>query len=804
MKQEIADILRTPLEDVMHNCFMPYAEYVIMERALPRVEDGLKPVQRRILFSMHEMNITPDSSYKKCARIVGDTMGKYHPHGDTSIYDALVRMAQDFSMSAPLIDGHGNFGSTDGDGPAAMRYTEARLSPIAMEMLRDLEKETVSFHLNFDDSLQEPDMLPARYPNLLVNGATGIAVGLATNIPPHNLGEVIDGTVYRMKHADCTLDEIMHCIKSPDFPTGGSIHGKDELKKAYETGRGRITLRSKTEIETTKGGKTRIVVTELPYEVRESAMLKKIQSLRETRKDMFSGIDDVRSETDKSGIRAVIQLKKGTDPQKMLDCLFKYSDMQISYGVNMVAIADGKPKQMGLLEILDYYVAYQRQVVANRFRYDIEKAQEKEHKLAGLIAAVANLDLVVKTIRASKDSKEAKKNLMQLLDITGIQAQAILDLRLAKLTSLEIEILKKEYADVIKLLEYLTDVLASPEKLDDVICGELIEIKAKYGYKRRTKISADSGDIVIDAEEFKVVEPCTVIYTKGGNLKRMSEKAFSKGMEQSDVEERHTMQKVIQTTTDGRLQLFTDAGSLYTIPVASIKECKYKDAGSTIHSLLAGIGRDEKILSIAVPQSDGALITVSSSGLVKLTAMEEFVTRKSKIISCGLKAGDRLVLCEPSDPERPDLLLVTSKGMSIRFEKSEISIQGKNAKGVGGIRLSPGDHIVLASQVGSEGNVFVFSDAGFAKQTKISECEVQGRNGKGLKTFLWARGNANGARLCAAIYSVKPSVFRITTKSGSTTDISSADIPTDARYTRGTQIVPAVLGDDVVSVTVSD
>ena len=408
MKEEILNIIRTPLDDVMHDSFMPYAEYVILERAIPRVEDGLKPVQRHILFAMNEMQIFPDGGHKKCARIVGDTMGKYHPHGDSSIYEALARMAQDFSMSMPLIDGQGNFGSIDGDGPAAMRYTEARMAPIALEMLRDIGKETVPFQLNFDDSLKEPSVLPSRFPNILVNGATGIAVGIATNIPPHNLKEVIDGVILRIQQPDCTLSDIMRRIKGPDFPTGGVILGKEGIKQAYATGKGKITLRAKTSIEQVRGDKSRIVITELPYEIRESAMLRKIQQLRTTRRDLFAGISDVRSETDRTGLRAVIELKSGVNAEKVLDCLYKYSDMQISYGINMVAIAEGQPKLLGLLDILDYYIKFQRSVVTRRAQFDKEAAEEKEHKLEGLIIAVTNIDLVIKIIRSSSSSKEAK------------------------------------------------------------------------------------------------------------------------------------------------------------------------------------------------------------------------------------------------------------------------------------------------------------------------------------------------------------------------------------------------------------
>ena len=797
MKQELMDIIRTPLADVMHDSFMPYAEYVILERALPRVEDGLKPVQRRILFAMHEMQITPTSKHKKCARIVGETMGKYHPHGDTSIYEALARMAQDFSMSIPLIDGQGNFGSIDGDRPAAMRYTEARLAPLAMEMLRDIDKNTVPFQWNFDDTLKEPAMLPARYPNLLVNGATGIAVGLATNIPPHNLGEVIEGVVTRMKNPDCTLEDVMRHIKGPDFPTGGILLNSSELKTAYATGRGKIVLRAKTEFEYAKNGKTRIVVTELPYEVRESDMLKKIESLRETKRELFGGIDNIRSETDRTGIRAVIELKKGVDEQKLLDCLFKYSDLQISYGINMVAIAEGQPKQLGLLPLLDAYIAHQRQVVSSRIRYDIEQAQEKEHRLSGLIIAVSNIDLVIRIIRSSANSKEAKQRLMQELGITGEQAQAILDLRLARLTQLEIDSLKEEYAQVIQVLERLTQILGSKVLLDQLIIDEMRQIKNKYTTRRRTCLSEASGQVVIDQEHFKVVEDCIVIYTRGGRLKRMSLKALQKGAEVGGVEAANLPLTLLETNTEGRLQLFTNLGNLYTVPVSSIKEAKYKDPGSPINTVLAGMQKAERVLSILTPSSEGHLLTVSRMGLVKRTPLKDFDTKKAKILACGLKEGDSLILAELADPARPHLLLITQKGMSIRFNTEEISEQGRAAKGVGGIKLASEDRLIYAAQTDDTGMVVVFSDAGFVKQTPLLEYELQGRNGKGLKTFLWAKGNSNGTALASAAYTRQPTVFHVVTKTGQALHLSTADIPTEARYSKGVLLVPVALGDVV-------
>jgi len=826
MKQEHKDIICTPLEDIMHDSIMVYSEYITLERALPRVEDGLKPVQRRILYAMNEMQIYPDSKHKKCARIVGETMGKFHPHGDTSIYDALARMAQDFSMGAPLIDGQGNFGSIDGDSPAAMRYTEARLAPIAMEMLSEIEKECVPFSLNFDDTLKEPRVLPCRYPNLLVNGSTGIAIGMATNIPPHSLSEVIDGTVARMSAPDSSLDDIMRHIKAPDFPTGGVLHGLDELRQAYETGKGKITLRAKVDIEYTKTGKPLIVISELPYEVKESNMLRKIEALREQKKDMFAGIDSVRSETDRTGIRAVIELKKGVDEQKMLDRLYKYSDMQITYGMNMLAIVDGQPKQVGLLQMLDAYIAFQRDVKKKCLKYDMEQAMEREHRLAGLIIAVSNIDLVIKIIRASENTKEAKKRLLEqvfvcrqatqlsedvvreqavgrdMYKLTPTQAQAILDMRLAKLTRLEIDALMREYAELVEFIMKIRAILASPALLDGEIVKDLKRVKKHYSVPRRTKISRESAEIVIDQEEFRVKEECAVIYTNGGNIKRMTMKALARGAEGADIEEKNRPKKVLQTDTDSRIQFFTESGNLYTAPVSAVREAKYKDAGNTIHAVLAGVEKGEKILDVMLPTEKGRLLTVSEQGMVRLCDMAELAVKKSKVVYAGLKEKDRILLAEPDDADRKYILLVTRMGMSIRFPKEEISVQGRTAKGVGGINLAKGDEVIFAAQTAEEGNVFTFSNAGFAKQTPVSEYEIQGRNGKGLKTFFWMKNAANGNKLAAAYFSENPAAFRMVTRAGSVKEMVSADIPTEARYSRGEQLVPAMLGDELTDVSV--
>ena len=461
VKDDPSRILDINMEDVMHNSMMPYAEHVILERALPRVEDGLKPVQRRILYTMMELGTTPDKPHRKCARIVGDCLGKYHPHGDSSVYGALVHMAQDFSMRCPMVDGHGNFGSIDGDGAAAMRYTEARMTPLAMEMLRDIEKDTVPFRLNFDDTLKEPDMLPARFPNLLVNGANGIAVGLATNIPTHNLGEAVRAVIAQMENPDITLDELMKILPGPDFPTGGVLLCNEEIRRGYETGKGKLTLRARVNIEDGPSGRKLLVITEIPYQINKAAMLEKIQKLSEDKKVALGGIYDIRDESDRTGMRAVIELKRDVDPLRTLSYLYKYSDLQVTFGVNMVAIVGGKPKQLSLKELIASYIDYQKQVVTRRTEYELKQAKARAHVLEGLMIALDNLDEVIALIRASKSPKEARIGLMERFALTEIQAQAILDMRLQRLTNLEVEALRKEYADILKLIARLEVILKS-------------------------------------------------------------------------------------------------------------------------------------------------------------------------------------------------------------------------------------------------------------------------------------------------------------------------------------------------------
>ena len=521
-KDDPSRILQTTVEDVMHQSMIPYAEHVILERALPRVEDGLKPVQRRILYTMMELGTTPDKPHRKCARIVGDCLGKYHPHGDSSVYDALVRMAQDFSMRGPMVDGHGNFGSIDGDSAAAMRYTEARMTPLALEMLRDIEKDTVPFRLNFDDTLKEPDMLPARFPNLLVNGASGIAVGLATNIPPHNLGESIRAAIAVMENPDIPLDELMKIIPGPDFPTGGVLVKNEEIRRGYETGRSKLSLRARVHVEDGVNGRKLLVITEIPYMVNKAAMLEKILKLSEEKKGQLQNIYDIRDESDREGMRAVIELKKDADPDKVLKVLYKYSDLQVTFGVNMVAIAEGKPVQMGLKTMLGHFIRHQKNVITRRTEYDLKQAKARAHILQGLMIAVDNLDEVIALIRSSKNPKEAKARLMERFSLSDAQAQAILDMRLQRLTNLEIIALRKEYEDILKLIDRLEGILHSEKKLLAVIRKELQEIAEEFADERRTTIEkADESPLEVE-EEAAAPEEVIVAFTGAGQLKRMN------------------------------------------------------------------------------------------------------------------------------------------------------------------------------------------------------------------------------------------------------------------------------------------
>ncbi len=792
-----SDITPVSMSEMMHDSMIPFAEYVIMDRALPRVEDGLKPVQRRILYTMLELGLTPDKPHRKSARIVGDCLGKYHPHGDSSVYDAMVRMAQDFVMRAPLVNGHGNFGSMDGDSAAAMRYTEARLSPIAMELLVHIEKDTVPFSFNFDDTLKEPNLLPARFPNLLVNGASGIAVGLATNIPPHNLAEVIDGVIARIENPELSLDELMQRIPGPDFPTGGYLLGMEGLREAYETGRGKIVIRAKTTIEKGVNGKTNIVVTEMPYQVNKAAMLSKILAVTEQKKDMFAGIADIRDESDRSGIRAVIEVRKDYDPKKILNCLYKYSDMQVTFGINMVCIADGQPKQLPLMGIVDHYIAFQKEIVTRRTRYDLERAKQREHILAGLIIAVQNIDEVIRIIRSSSSPREAKGKLMERFALSDIQAQAILDMRLARLTALEIEALRKEYAFILETIKRLEAILASDKLLMRVIMNELTEIKENYGDKRRTRISETSHEVEIDENEFKSVEECVVILTQNDFLKRVNQKSYQK----SAPADGEVVKCIVPSATDLRVQIFTNQGSLYTLPVTDIPECKLRDKGKPLSALLAGITPGETIVGLfSVPgySVDTHVIFATKGGLVKRTSLAEYDVRNKKIVASGLAEGDSIISVSLQQGES-DWLIVTQSGMGIRFSSSDIPVMGRSAKGVKAVALEKGDGVAMAAPVETDDEIALFTDLGYAKLTRVTDFEVQHRGGKGVKAVSFLKNGSTGSSVAAAFPISEPCGIIVTMKTGQTVTLSSEQLERQDRAARGASAVLAVLGDSVIS-----
>ncbi len=794
-------IIQVPLEEVMPNSMMPYAEHVILERALPRVEDGLKPVQRRILYTMKELSLSPDKPHRKCARIVGDCLGKFHPHGDSSVYEALVRMAQPYSLRGLLVDGHGNFGSIDGDSAAAMRYTEARMAPLAMLMLQDIEKDTVPFCLNFDDTLKEPEILPSRYPNLLVNGSSGIAVGLATNIPPHNLKETIDATCLLLDNQDATLEDIMQVMPAPDFPTGGVLIETDELKKAYQTGRGKLTLRAKIEIEKGSAGRTLLVIKEVPYMVSKAQMLEKILRLSQEKKNQLSAIYDIRDESDRTGLRAVIELRKDTDIEKTLAILYKYSDLQVTFGVNMFSIAQGKPELMGVKKMLQYFIEHQKNVVTRRTQYDLDNAQKRAHILEGLIVAVDNLDEIIRLIRKSKNAKEAKERLIERFSFSDVQAQAILDLRLQRLTGLEILALKKEYEDLLKLIDKLNAILKSERKLLNVIKKELLEISDAYKDERRTLIVHESHIKDKDIkEEAPLPEETVVVYTKGGQLKRFFKKTYEKMDKQ--IEENDTPLYIFDTETDRTLYFFTDQGNCYPLSVSVLQECRPKDRGVTLSGVLQGLTEEEKLIKIMCFKSDDlktmpSFIFVTKKGFVKRTECTQYDVRRARFAALTLKDNDLLhdILIENDDK---DVLLITKEGMAIRFRIDQIPLQGRTSTGVKGMKIDLADELILSTTLSNEGEILLMTEKGYGKSIPCPLFDLQGRAGKGVKCIAFNKNTSTGAYLATAVKITKPVSVIIEQQTGTRTLLPTDVFPVQSLAEKGKIIVVAIL-DDIVT-----
>ena len=783
------NIYVTPLEEVMPQSMLPYAEYVILDRALPRVEDGLKPVQRRILYTMAEMGLTPDKPHKKSARIVGDCMGKYHPHGDSSVYDAMVRLAQDFNMRLTLVNGHGNFGSVDGDPAAAMRYTEARLEPLAMELLRDLDKETVPFSFNFDDSLLEPDLLPGRFPNLLVNGANGIAVGLATNIPTHNLAEVIEGCCAYIDNPKISLRDMMKIIPGPDFSTGGFIIAK-ELKQAYETGKGKITLRARYTVEQGEYGKKNIVITELPYQTNKAELLRKIMLLKEEKKEQLAGIADIVDESDRTGMRAVISVKKDAEVDPILKLLLKYTDLECTFGINMVAIAGGRPRQLGLLEIIRYYVQYQRQIIVRRTRFELKEALARCHILEGLIIGVHNVDEVVKIIKTAESTADARRKLIERFSLSERQAQAILDLRLARLAKLEVKKLEDELVQLKKRIEELRAILDDTRKQWDIVKYELREIKRKYKCERKTRIVEDETKIAVKrADAGQSVSDWAVCINAVNNLKFMERGEFAFATKRklpsyTSLAQLH--KQVLNCSADDRVFAFTNLGNCVKLNVKYAELSDFKSTGTKLEKLVEGTEKKEyPVRLFACPKDklpDGELLFFTKQGAVKRTAWSEYEQSKNVFPAIKLKEGDELLTVENFDAdEYSTMVFVTKKGLCLNAVKDEVPAQGRIAGGVRGIALSGDDEVIFATQHTGEGELIIVTTLGGFKRVVASTIDPIGRACKGV---MIADIKGKGEILFSDYVTV-PYALALVNEDKTVVEINSEDIPIETRVFKG-------------------
>ena len=725
-------VLFKPLEEVLHDSMIPYTEHVVMDRALPRVEDGLKPVQRRILYSMLELGLTPDKPYRKSARIVGDCMGKYHPHGDSSVYDAMVRMSQDFVLRAPLVDGHGNFGSIDGDSAAAMRYTEARMTPLAMELLRDLEKDTVRWGLNFDDTLKEPEVLPGRFPNLLVNGASGIAVGVATNIPPHNLGEVIDGVVAYIDDPNITLDKMMKIIKGPDFPTGGEVIFGDGLKSAYETGKGKIVLRAKVGVEQ-NGDKQSLVITELPYQVNKALLLQKIAELKEKNKDKLSVISEIRDESDRNGMRAVIRLKKEADPQKILGYLYQSTNLQVSYAINMVAIAGGKPKQLSLMDIISYYTAFQRDVVYRRTRFDLNIAKDRAHIVEGLLIAIKNIDAVIKIIKTSATVSEAKTRLREKFGLSEKQAQAILDMRLARLVNLEVNKLQEELAELKKKIKELEAILNSKKLQLEVVKREILEIKKKFNTPRRSHEAKSEEIKLTKIEEMEDTKDYLILLSAGKTLKKVSMKNYSKSnktlSDTSTLFDIHT--SVLEVKATDTVLIFTDKGNCVKMLVDKLPECKLREKGIPLKQIDKTIDIMETPVSVVKVEGDGEVVFFTQNGMIKRSTEKDLIVSKTYYQVLKLSDDDKLISAE-HEIKGKTFVMLSKNGYCVNFEKSEVPVQGRVSGGVKGINLDDKDFVVFGGQNTSD-DYLIVTNNGYVKRLSALQIPICARYRKGVK-----------------------------------------------------------------------
>ena len=735
----MTNMIDVEVDDELKKSFIAYAMAVNVSRAIPDVRDGLKPVHRRILYSMHEMGLYNDKAYRKCARIVGDVLGKYHPHGDSAVYDALVRLAQDFTINCPLVDGHGNFGSVDGDPPAAMRYTEARMSKLAAEMLRDLDKETVDFYPTFDDTGMQPTVLPARFPNLLVNGSDGIAVGMATNIPPHNLAEVIDGVIAQIDNPEITVDELMEYIPAPDFPTGAILMGRAGIKRAYRTGRGNYILRAKCEIEDYTSGntqRTRIVVTEIPYQVNKERLIKNIADLVKDKR--VEGISDIREESDREGMRIVIELRKDANAQVVLNTLYKHTQLQTSNGIIMLALVDGEPKVLNLKEVIHYYIGHQKDVIVRRTRFDLNKAEERAHIVAGLVLALANIDEVIAIIKASADKNVACEKLMQAFELSDKQANAILEMRLQRLTSLEVEKLQEELAELEKTIADLKDILANEWRVLAIIKEDLAAIRDKFPGERKTELSYDYGEI--DVEDLIEEEDVVISMTHSGYVKRQpvaeykAQRRGGMGVTAHRPKDEDFVERLFISSTHDNILFFSSFGKVYSIKGYEIPEAQRQARGRAIVNLLQ-IAQDEKITAV-IPlkkDTDGFIAMATRNGLIKKTALSEFENiRKVGKIAIRINEGDELISVQFTTGE-DELIIASSEGKCIRFSEQGVRPMGRDTQGVRAMDLGEGDYLVDMLVVKPGCQILTITSKGYGKRSEVEDYRLQGRAGKGIK-----------------------------------------------------------------------
>ena len=735
----MTNMIDVEVDEELKKSFIAYAMAVNVSRAIPDVRDGLKPVHRRILYSMHEMGLYNEKPYRKCARIVGDVLGKYHPHGDIAVYDALVRLAQDFTINFPLVDGHGNFGSVDGDPPAAMRYTEARMSKLAAEMLRDLDKETVDFYPTFDDTGMQPCVLPSRFPNLLVNGSDGIAVGMATNIPPHNLAEVISGVIAQIDNPEITIDELMTYIPAPDFPTGAILMGRNGIKRAYRTGRGNYVLRAKCEIEDFTSGnttRTRIIVSEIPYQVNKARLVENIADLVKDKR--VEGISDIREESDRDGMRIVIELRKDANAQVVLNTLYKHTQLQTSNGIILLALVDGEPKVLNLKECIHYYIEHQKDVIVRRTRFDLNKAEERAHIVAGLVLALANIDEVIAIIKQSADKNVAAQRLMEAFELSDKQANAILEMRLQRLTSLEVEKLQEELAELERTIADLKDILANEQRVLDIIKTDLTVIKENYPSERKTELSYDYGEI--DVEDLIEEEDIVISMTHGGYIKRQpvaeykAQRRGGMGITAHKPKDEDFVEKLFISSTHDNILFFSSYGKVYSIKGYEIPEAQRQARGRAIVNLLQ-IEQDEKITAIIPLSADttGYIAMATRNGLIKKTALEEFANiRKVGKIAIKVNEGDELISVQFTTG-KDELIIASKEGKCIRFSEEDVRPMGRDTQGVRAMNLNEGDYLVDMLVVKPDCQILTITSNGYGKRSSVEDYRLQGRAGKGIK-----------------------------------------------------------------------